>query len=88
MTIFYSATFGRQYRKLAAELKNHVVTKERIFRANPFDSRLRTHKLHGQFDGLFSFSVNAKCRIIFGFEGDEKSAVRFHAIGTHDIYEH
>ena len=87
MIIQYSPTFKRLYRKLQEEVKISTERKEKIFRDNPFDSRLKTHKLHGRLAGLFSFSINIKYRIIFEFDVSDKNIVHFHAIGTHDIYE-
>ena len=59
--------------------------KETIFRNNPFDFRLRTHKLSGPLDGFMAFSVLYKYRIIFVFV--EKDIVEFYSIGNHDIYD-
>jgi len=58
--------------------------KENIFRENPFDSRLKTHKLHGDLAGRWAFSISFSHRIIFTFA--DKKTVRFHDIGGHDIY--
>lgn len=85
MRIIYSPTFQKQYRKLTKEIKTAAEEKENIFRANPFDSRLKTHKLHGRLSDLWAFSVTAKVRIIFEF--GKKQSVIFHAVGAHDIYE-
>lgn len=85
MIIFYSPKFGREYKKLPEEVKSAAETKEAMFRENPFDSRLKTHKLTGALDGFWSFSVNHSYRIIFDFS--DESTVRFYRIGTHDIYE-
>lgn len=52
-----------------------------IFVSDPFDRRLRTHKLSGKLKELWSFSVTYDNRIIFYFEGEK--AV-FIDIGTHD----
>ena len=47
MEIRYSSKFKRQYKKLSKEVKVHAEKREVLFRKNPFDSRLKTHKLHG-----------------------------------------
>lgn len=86
MEIFYHSKFIRQYRKLPDEIKSLVKNKEDIFKGNPFDLRLKTHKLHGKLSGCLSFSVSFKYRIIFKYTEDEKD-VRFYYIGNHDIYE-
>jgi len=64
--IIYSPTFLKQYRKLTKEIQRVAEEKEGIFRAEPFDSRLKAHKLHGRLLGLWAFSITGKIRIIFG----------------------
>ena len=84
MRIRYSPKFSRQYKKLPQEVRENAERRERIFRKNPFDPRLKTHKLHGSDEGFMAFSVNYSFRIIFSFEEDE---VVFYEIGDHDIYD-
>lgn len=85
MKILYLPRFRKEYRKVSAEIQDLAEEKEKIFRKNPFDSALKTHKLHGELASFWAFSVNYKYRIIFDF-ADEKTA-RFYSIGNHDIYE-
>ncbi len=40
--------FERQYKRLPQLVKTKAKEGEHIFRQNPFDSRLATHKLHGK----------------------------------------
>ena len=84
MQILYSSKFEKQYRKLSQDIKALAEEKEKVFRHSPFDVSLKTHKLHGKLNGYYSFSINGKYRIIFDF--DENKNVRFHYVGTHDIY--
>ena len=85
MQISYSARFEKQYRKLSAIVKLLAEEKEIIFRKDQFDVVLSTHKLHGKLKGFYAFSINNKYRIIFEFENT--SNIKFHYVGTHDIYE-
>ncbi len=85
MQIRYSPKFGRQYKKLTKEVRSRAKKKEVIFRTNPFDPRLKTHKLHGVQGDLFSFSIDYSHRIIFEFI--TRGIIVFYEIGTHDIYE-
>mgnify|MGYP001611951755 CR=1 FL=1 len=85
MQIIYSPKFLRQYRKLERDIRHHAEAKEHIFRGNPFDERLNTHKLHGRLSDLWAFSVTTKFRIAFEF--GKNQSVTFHTIGDHDIYE-
>jgi len=86
MVIIYSSKFAREYRKLSTIVKDMAEEQESIFRKNPFDSRLKTHKLKGKLIGFLSFSIGFKHRIIFEFSMDKKTAY-FHSVGDHDIYE-
>ena len=85
MNIDYSRQFIRSYKKLSLSIKIRFEFTERIFKSDVSDSRLKTHKLHGKFDGLWSFSVDFNYRVIFEFQ--KKDLIRFHAIGSHDIYK-
>lgn len=41
------AYFDKRYKKLPWKIKERAKRKEIIFRDDPFDPRLRAHKLHG-----------------------------------------
>lgn len=84
MKIFYSPQFVREYRRLPVEIKEKAEKKEKIFRSNPFDPRLKMHKLMGKLDGFLSFSIDYRYRIIFKFQEDK--IIRFYAIGDHSFY--
>ncbi|HFC76985.1 MAG TPA: type II toxin-antitoxin system mRNA interferase toxin, RelE/StbE family [Candidatus Moranbacteria bacterium] len=84
MKILYLTKFARQFKKLPKSIKKSAVEKEKIFRKNPFDKSLKTHKLHGHLKSFWAFSVDSKNRIIFDFQ--DKNTVRFYSIGNHDIY--
>jgi len=49
MKIIYSSKFAREYKKLPKEIKIKAEKQEKIFRLNPFDASLKTHKLFGEF---------------------------------------
>lgn len=89
MKILYTSHFIRSYKKLPKEIKELAKKKEKIFRKNPFDPRLKTHKLQGRFKGklekYWSFSIGYKYRIIFRFLN--RNTVRFYKVGTHRIYQ-
>lgn len=84
MKINYSNKFVKEYKKLPKEIKDLAEKAESIFNKNHFDSRLKTHKLHGCLDGFWSFSINIKYRVIFEFDSDY---IIFRSIGKHDIYK-
>ena len=78
------STFEKHYKRLSKGVKETAKAKESIFRNNPFQAMLDTHKLHGKDRGAWAFSVNQKYRIKFIFLAD--NSVLFLDIGTHDIY--
>lgn len=86
MLILYTPKFRKEYSKLPDNIKDLFEEKESLFREDVFNVSLKTHKLHGKFDGYLSFSINYKYRIIFSYTENKKD-VKFHSIGTHDIYE-
>lgn len=81
--IKYSPTFFKGLKKFPKNQLKFLDRKEKIFLENPFDPRLKTHKLKGELSEFYSFSVSYHWRIIFHFESD---TVIFDAIGTHEVY--
>jgi len=85
MRIFHSSKFAQEYQRLPLKIKKIAEKKEQIFREDPFDPRLKTHKLKGNLKGFLSFSINQKYRIIFEFVSPK--TVWFHVVGDHSIYK-
>ncbi len=85
MRIIYLPRFAKEYKKLPREVQEAAEKKEKLFRLDPFDPRLKTHKLSGSLDGFWAFSITYSHRIIFDFA--EANTVRFYRIGTHDVYD-
>lgn len=83
MKIYFHPRFRGSYQKLNKELKKKAEKKAAIFRQNPFDQRLDTHKLHGKLKKLWSFSVDEKNRILFEWVGSDTI---FLDIGDHKLY--
>lgn len=84
MKICYSSKFAKEYKRLPDKIKAKAEEKEKLFRKNPYHSRLKTHKLTGKFKEYWSFSIDYDYRIIFEFVN--KDVVWFHSVGTHEIY--
>jgi len=85
MNIEYSPKFERLYKKLPEDIKILAVEQEKIFRKNPFDPKLKTHKLSGPLRNYWAFWIDYKYRLIFSFLNSK--TVRFHIIGDHRIYK-
>lgn len=52
------------------------------FKKNPFDPRLKTHKLSGKLKEFWAFSVEYDLRVVFLFESQQSAL--FTDLGTHD----
>jgi mRNA-degrading endonuclease YafQ of YafQ-DinJ toxin-antitoxin module len=85
LRILYSSHFARAMKKLDPGLKVIVAEREKIFREDMFDSRLRTHRLRGELAGYYSFSITYKYRILFEIEANDD--VIFIDVGDHSIYD-
>lgn len=80
--------FWHSFYGLTASQKESARRAWRIFKENPFDSRLRPHKIHklsahyGRT--IYAVDIEADLRVVFYLEGDCVISVD---IGTHDIYK-
>lgn len=83
-TIYPTTHFIRAYQTLPQPIQAKAKQKEQTFKANPFDPRLKTHKLKGKLEGYWSFSITYQYRILFRFINHQ--TVLYHDIGTHDVY--
>ena len=83
--IEYSKKFLRALKKINSSIIQKVSTRERIFKNNAFDHRLRTHKLSGKDQNSWSFYVDYSIRIKFIFLSNKE--VLFLDIGPHNIYK-
>jgi len=80
-----SPRFEKHYKKFSKEVKEKAREKEKIFRENPFNPILKTHKLTGREKEAWAFWINYTYRIKFLFLNDEE--VLFLDIGAHKIYK-
>lgn len=85
MLIRTSPRFEKHYRRLSKQVKEKAKKQEILFRENPFDPRLKTHKLSGKEKETWAFWVTSSYRIKFIFLSDKE--VLFLDVGTHAIYE-
>lgn len=85
MKIYYSSKFAKEYKKLPLKLKLMAEKREKIFRKDPFNPQLKTHKLTGKLKEYYSFSLDYQYRIIFQLI--DKNIVWFLSVGTHEIYK-
>lgn len=84
--LVWDNSFKRAYKKRISKnaiLKNKFWELIDVFVHNPFDERLKTHKLTGTLKGLWAFSIDYDCRVVFSFLKKKKAALLID-IGTHD----
>lgn len=81
MTIHYTPTFKRQYKKLPEKFKDQFRERLRLFLSDPTHTLLRVHPLKGKFAGYWSMNVNGDIRALYRVSGDE--IIIFALIGTH-----
>jgi len=84
MRIYAASRFTRSVKKLPLNVRDKLRKRDQIFRHNPFDPRLETHKLRGNLKDHWSYSVDRRYRVLFKFLDGDK--VVYYDIGTHKIY--
>ena len=84
LVVHSTSAFERAFRELPRNIQSLAEKKDNIFRQNAFDNRLRTHKLRGELEGYWSYSVDQKYRVLFRFVNNDE--VLYYDVGTHDIY--
>ena len=81
-------SFWRSWCKLSATQQEAARKVLPIFKVNPFDPRLRTHKIHrlSAYYGrtIYAADIAGDLRATFYVEGETVWSV---SIGTHDIYK-
>ena len=79
--------FWKSFNALPDSQKESTRKVWQIFKADPFDPRLRTHKIHSLSSlykrTIYSVTVESDLRAVFFIEGKTIFTVD---IGTHDIY--
>lgn len=82
MQVRTSSLFRRRFKKLPLHLQEKTAKRDALFRANPFDSRLGTHKLHGDKKDEWAWWVDYYYRVTFIFVSSHE--VLYTNVGTHD----
>ena len=82
MKIETTSRFRRRFKKLPQQVKEKAAKLEGVFRVNPFDSRLGTHKLRGDKKDEWAWCVGYSYRITFTFTSHDEAL--FTNVGTHD----
>jgi mRNA-degrading endonuclease YafQ of YafQ-DinJ toxin-antitoxin module len=81
-------SFWRSWSRLSTDQQQAARKAFQIFKQNPFDPRLRAHKIHrlsAHFGRtIYAVDIAADLRAVFYLEGETVLSV---SIGTHAIYE-
>jgi mRNA-degrading endonuclease YafQ of YafQ-DinJ toxin-antitoxin module len=79
--------FWRNFKKLSPQQKESVRAAWSIFKSNPFDPRLRVHKIHrlsaAYGKTVHAVEVEADLRVIFTLDGETVVTLD---VGSHSIY--
>ena len=68
--LVWTASFLRAFKRCMRQHSDFKVNVEQVLRLlvdDPFDSRLRTHKLKGKLEGAWACSVTYELRLVFEF---------------------
>ena len=86
MEVSFSEKFKKAYQKSVKGTISEITFRQRleIFKTDPFNARLKTHKLSGPLKGLWSFSVEYNIRVVFYFTEDIPQKAILVNIGDHD----
>lgn len=81
MRLSFTPRFARRARKLPPLQQALLRAALRRFAADPRDPLLRTHKLRGDLDGYWAFTVDDDLRVLLRWEGEVATLV---TLGSHD----
>ncbi len=83
--IAFSSSFKRAFKKRVEgrkPLEGKFWKRVEMFESDPHDARLRTHKLSGDLQEYWSFSIEYDVRVVFQFANGNRAV--FTDIGSHD----
>ena len=81
MRLAFTPRLGRRARKLTALQRALLRAALRRFAVDLRDPVLRSHRLRGELDGYWAFTVDYDLRVLFRRDGDVATLV---SLGTHD----
>ncbi|MCT7952966.1 type II toxin-antitoxin system mRNA interferase toxin, RelE/StbE family [Ancylothrix sp. C2] len=90
MILTTDASFKRAFKRLVKknpQLQDKILAVLELLGNDPFHPSLKSHKLTGQLEGLWSCSVSYDCRVIFAFKKEietDNDLIVLIDIGSHD----
>lgn len=86
LTVGYTASFVRRFKKLDTALQREIKLRIEEFRDLSNHQKLKVHKLAGRLRGKHSFSVTFSDRIVFEWSKDKTTAYLLD-VGDHSVYD-
>jgi addiction module RelE/StbE family toxin len=89
-TLVLASSFRRAFKTVVRrrpELRQRIEERLRLLATDPFDPRLRCHKLKGKLSGAWALTVEYDCRLVFNFVQNPQSGeeeILLIDIGSHD----
>lgn len=90
MILVWDKSFKKAFKRIVKknpQLQEKILAVLELLADNPFTPSLKSHKLTGQLEGLWSCSVVYDCRIIYALQQDKtlgETLIILIDIGTHD----
>ena len=86
MEVSFSNSFKKAYTKRikSTDIEREFWVRLELFINDPFDAKLKTHKLTGKLKDLWSFSIDYDHRVVFFFTKERPRRSILIDIGTHD----
>ncbi|PIR45244.1 MAG: hypothetical protein COV10_00400 [Candidatus Vogelbacteria bacterium CG10_big_fil_rev_8_21_14_0_10_51_16] len=85
LTVGYTPSFLKRYKKLEPAFKEAVKKKIEEFRDRENHKKLDVHKLHGKYKDCHAFSIDYRNRVAFTYI--DKNKVALLGVSDHDIYK-
>ena len=86
MEVSFSSSFKKTFKKRikSTELESDFWLRIDLFVTDPYNQKLKTHKLSGKLKDLWSFSLDYDLRVVFYFTNDKPKKAVLIDIGTHN----
>lgn len=81
MILDHSNCFNGSFKKLTKKEKDKFRERIAIFINDEFSPILKSHKLHGEYEGYRSINITSDIRLIYKKISDNNC--RLHLVGTH-----
>lgn len=84
MEIQFSSNFQKAFKKAPHYIQVALQKKIKVFRHDPYDRKLRNHKLKGSYSAYRSIDITGDWRGIYReIKQDDNVVAFFHELGTH-----